>query len=38
MSVDYRAKTEELYRAMNEITDPDQRLQIRNRIIDLTFV
>ena len=37
MSVNYRAKTEELYRAMSEITDPDQRLQIRNRVIELNI-
>lgn len=37
MTIDYRAKTEELYRAMQEITDVDQRIQIRNRVIELNI-
>lgn len=37
MSVNYKAKTEELYRAMEQITDPGQRLQIRNRVIELNI-
>lgn len=35
MSTEYRTKTDELYQALEQITDPDDRIQIRNRVVEL---
>lgn len=37
MSIDYRGKTEELYRALKEITDKDEQIKIRNRVVELNI-
>lgn len=37
MATDYVARTEELYKAMAETTDPDIRIEIRNRVVELNI-
>ena len=37
MTTDYKTKTDELYKAMEVITDPNDRIQIRNRVVELNI-